>query len=159
MWVEAAPESFTKDEPIRIQFSHAVVYGKFLHIEADMGTRYVVYYTNDRPEAPLRAFISSARKFYKWEEPKPLDESKLRLNKPDPDRHPDTQAEVEAAEAALRDRISNLEQGYIYLAEEMSKRHTARIGTHRYTLREGEHLRAWVEDGRLYTELVQENKQ
>lgn len=77
------------------------------------------------------------------------DQSRLRLRQPDPDRHPDTQAEVETAEAALVKRIERLED------RDLLKARAVIVGKHTYVINEGDHLRVWWEDGRLHTEYVQ----
>lgn len=74
-----------------------------------------------------------------------IEQSKLRLNKPDP-----MAAEVEAAEAHLLKRIEKLEQTVPLL-----KARAVIVGKQTYVLNEGDHLRVWWEDGHLYTEYVQ----
>jgi hypothetical protein len=151
MWVEEKDLlSFNDGDPIAVVYDQnpEKVVGNFRYVENTDAGYYLHFTTLDGRELGA----SDQRRFYKQVEDKPedsvnqldvhVDQSALRLRKPDP----------------MTARIENLERGYAALAEEMPQKYSARIGIHHYTLREGEHLRAWVEDGRLYTELVQENK-
>lgn len=145
MWVEADPHTFVKDQRIAVKYPHEedLVLGKFEKI----GGSYV-HFDHAHNGLPLSAFLFGERKFYKWvEEDSHIDQSKLRLNRPNPDRHPNTQAEVEEAESALVQRVAKLEA---------TLSSTVIVGHQAYDLKPGDHLRVWWEDGALWSELVQE---
>lgn len=167
MWVEQPYASqFRQGDRIAVKYDQTqeLLVGKFLKME---GTEsgYMVYFVRDDNDDELSA--SNHRKFFRWEEDvepedteyepgikwasvsgqagpafQQVDESRLRLNQPDP-----MAAEVEAAEAHLLKRIERLEQ---------QLKHVVQVGKQTYVLNEGDHLRVWWEDGNLYTEFIQE---
>lgn len=145
MWVEVehenVPTAFNKHDKIRVVVERGHTW-EGLFIKADnQGTD--TYIHMDQPgycDYPVCLYVWRGRKFYKWVEDKPVDESKLRLNKPDPL----LEADVAVAADILERRV------------EKTTRCDVQVGRHTYVLEPGDHLRVWWEDGALWSELVQE---
>jgi hypothetical protein len=170
MWVEQRdPTLYQVGQRIAVVYDQnsEKMEGTFDRIHHNPGGGYTVFFTTTDDRAMS---ASDMRKFYRWVEDKPedsvnqldvhVDQSALRLRKPDP-----TAAEVEAAEAALVERIERLERGvrlHAHVGEVIAnqqppakKAAAVVVGSELFTIREGEHMRVWWEDGRLHTEHVQ----
>jgi hypothetical protein len=145
MWVEQRyPSEFKKGDRIAVKYDQndKLTEGWFRRMEGTSPHGYLVYF-EPRLLAVDEMSASHQRRFYKWVEDKPepterVDQSELRLNKPDPT----------AAEAPLLKRIGKLE----HLLSSV-----VIVGRQAYELKPGDHLRVWWEDGALYSELVQED--
>lgn len=143
MWVEEKDLlSFNEGDPIAVVYDQnpEKVEGTF-HSTSNDGL-YVRFTTTDGRELGA----SHLRRFYRWEEDKPEDS----VNQLD--------VHVDQSKLRLRKGVKlHAHVGEIIANQQPPTKRAACVvvGSELFTIREGEHMRVWWEDGRLHTEHVQ----
>lgn len=142
MWVEERNVfDFTPGQKIAVLYDQTEekVEGTFVRVQRQLNTGFMVYFIRDDGEqTPYSA--SHHRKFFRWEEDKPVTGEDVRR----------------VEQSKLRTRW--WDQGQIIAEQEQAPLLKARaviVGKQTYVLNEGDHLRVWWEDGHLYTEYIQ----